>query len=68
MEVGDLVTTTSQGRIFLGTITGDAEYVRSADGASRLRRTAEWQVDGVDYAKLPKDVTARFRQQYESLR
>lgn len=65
MEVGDLVTTTSQGRIFLGTITGDAEYVRSADGASRLRRTAEWQVDGVDYAKLPKDVTARFRQQYD---
>lgn len=65
MKVGDLVATTSQGRLFLGTITGDAEYVRSADGAWRFRRTAEWQVDGVDYAKLPKDVTARFRQQYE---
>lgn len=65
MKVGDLVATTSQGRLFLGTITGDAEYLGSADSASRFRRTAEWQVDGVDYAKLPKDVTARFRQQYE---
>lgn len=65
MKDGDLVTTTSHGVLHLGTISGDAEYARSSDGSGVLRRDVEWQGDGVEQATLPKDVTARFKQQYD---
>lgn len=65
MRDGDLVATTSHGVVHLGTITGDAGYARSADGSTILRRDVAWQGYGVDQVTLPKDVTARFKQQYD---
>jgi len=65
MQVDDVIATTSQGRLFTGTINGDAEYVTSGDGLSNLRRKVQWAPDGVDYADLPGDVKARLQIQYD---
>jgi 5-methylcytosine-specific restriction protein B len=65
MKDGDLIVTTSHNHLYLGTVTGDAEYVRSADNLSNLRRAVIWQGDGVSYDDLPKEVKARFNQQYD---
>ena len=65
MQVGDIVCTTSQGRAYLGSIKGQAEYLKSADGLSNLRRPVEWIGGGVDYGDLPGEVTARLQVQYD---
>lgn len=61
MRPGDHVLTTSQGKVYLGEITGDAEYTTSSDNRSNLRRPVRWHVTrGVVYAKLPAPLPARF--------
>lgn len=59
MHGGDLVVTVSQGRVYFGTITGDAEYVDSSDGRSNLRRTVKWSETALPQADLPPEVSAR---------
>ena len=65
MQVDDVIATTSQGRLYVGTITGPAEYVKSPDGLSNLRRPVAWASEGVDYAELPGEVKARLQIQYD---
>jgi 5-methylcytosine-specific restriction enzyme B len=68
MQVGHLIVTTSQGRLYVGEVTGDTSYVSSADGRSNLRRDVAWLVaDGVDYTDLPATLTARLQSQHDLL-
>ncbi|MGH3620395.1 MAG: AAA family ATPase, partial [Sciscionella sp.] len=65
MRPDDLVLTTTQGKAYLGRITGDAEYVRSSDQRSNLRRTVEWlnETRPVAFAKLPDPLPAKLHSQ-----
>jgi 5-methylcytosine-specific restriction protein B len=65
MQAGDLVATTSQGRLYLGEITGEPTYQRSSDDRSNLRRTVSWTgpSEGLDYSELPPEITARLKAQ-----
>jgi len=65
MQINDLVATTSQGRLYLGEITGEPTYQRSSDERSNLRRTVSWTgpSEGLDYAALPSEITARLKAQ-----
>lgn len=67
MATGDVVATTSQGRMYVGRITGDASYVPGTEGLSNLRRTVSWAgpQGGVDYADLPPALTARLQAQHD---
>lgn len=66
MHEGDIVVTTSQGRLYLGTIIGNPTYVASEDGRSNLRRPVKWMPGaGVDYADLPGEISARLQVQHE---
>jgi 5-methylcytosine-specific restriction protein B len=65
MEIGDLIVTTSQGRLYIGTITGPAEYEPTPDGLANLRRGVEWAPNGFAYASLPSTVTSRLQVQYD---
>jgi 5-methylcytosine-specific restriction protein B len=65
MQIGDLVATTSQGRLYLGEITGEPTYQRSSDDRSNLRCTVSWTgpSEGLDYSELPSEITARLKAQ-----
>ena len=65
MQVGDLITTTSQGQLYLGRVTGQVEYVQSAGGLSNLRRTVHWAPEGFDYGDLASEIKARLQVQYD---
>ncbi len=65
MQTGDIVVTTSGGELFLGTITGEAEYRRSEGNLSNLRRAVTWTPTGIDYAELPGEVKTRLQIQYD---
>lgn len=65
MRVGDHVLTTSQGKAYVGHITGDANYVASPDQRSNLRRTVEWlnPTGAVPFARLPQPLPAKLHSQ-----
>lgn len=65
MQPGDLIATTSQGRLYLGEVVGPAEYVASEGGLSNLRRDVDWSGDGFDYAELSTEIKARLQVQYD---
>lgn len=65
MRLGDIVVTTSQGKLFVGTITGEAEFVHSPDGLSNLRREVDWNLSGHDYADLSPSIKSRLQIQYD---
>jgi 5-methylcytosine-specific restriction enzyme B len=65
MQVDDVVATTSQGLLYVGVVSGAAEYEPSTDGLSNLRRDVEWSPEGIDYADLPGEVKARLQVQYD---
>lgn len=67
MQPGDLVATTTQGRLHVGRLTGEASYVASPDGRSNLRRPVSWRTadGGVDYADLPAALAARLQFQHD---
>jgi 5-methylcytosine-specific restriction enzyme B len=68
MQPRDLVATTSQGRLYIGEIAGPATYVPSPDGRSNLRRDVHWlePKEGVDYAQLPGEISARLQSQRDA--
>jgi 5-methylcytosine-specific restriction enzyme B len=65
MRPGDYVLTTSQGKAYVGRITGDAVYVPSGDQRSNLRRTVEWlnPTGAVPFAHLPQPLPAKLHSQ-----
>jgi 5-methylcytosine-specific restriction protein B len=65
MQVGDLVATTSGGNVYLGLVTGEAEWTDSADKRSNLRRTVDWHNASapVDFAALPAPLPAKLSSQ-----
>ena len=65
MQAGDLITTTSQGHLYVGRIEGPADYVTSSGGLSNLRRAVEWAPEGVDYGDLASEIKARLQVQYD---
>ena len=64
---GDLVVTVSQGQVYFGIITGDAESVKSIDERSNLRRTVKWYGSSLPLSQLPSEVSARLSAQGEVL-
>lgn len=58
---GDLVATTTSGRLHLGEVTGEATWAPSDGRLSNLRRRASWRpVDqAVDLSDLPADIVSR---------
>jgi 5-methylcytosine-specific restriction enzyme B len=56
MRSGDLVATISDGQVYLGEVTGEAEQFASEAGRSNLRRPVAWQENAYDYDKLPDDL------------
>jgi 5-methylcytosine-specific restriction protein B len=60
---GDLVVTTIGGELFIGDVTGNAEFTLSEDGRSNLRRSVLWRnaESPLDYADLPATVAAKFQ-------
>jgi 5-methylcytosine-specific restriction enzyme B len=65
MRAGDLVLTTTQGKAYLGRVTGDAEYVSSSDQRSNLRRTVDWLnvTRPVAFNRLPDPLPAKLHNQ-----
>jgi len=63
MHPGDLVVTVSQGSAWFGTVTGDAEYVRSSDSRSNLRRSVRWESRQIPTSDLPPEITSRLSAQ-----
>lgn len=61
MRAGDVVMTTSDGRVFVGDVTGDWMWVASEGGRSNLRRPVDWRnVDvPIDFASLPAPLPAK---------
>lgn len=55
---GDLVVTFSQRRLYFGTVTGDAEYTKSDNGLSNLRRTVKWEQHSLPVEAVPDEVAA----------
>ncbi|MGH2820779.1 MAG: McrB family protein [Actinomycetota bacterium] len=67
MQVGDIVVTTSSGKIYLGVVTGEAAYEASPGGRSNLRRTVAWRkvADPVAFSDLPNPLPARLASQHD---
>lgn len=63
MHPGDLIVTSSRGNTYFGTVTGEAEHVRSSDGRSNLRRPVSWNTRPVSGDAMPKDLAARLASQ-----
>ncbi|GAA3120025.1 AAA family ATPase [Planomonospora alba] len=65
MRPGDYVLTTSQGKTYVGRITGEAEFVHSPDQRSNLRRPVEWlnPTGPVPFAHLPQPLPAKLQSQ-----
>ncbi|NDZ92853.1 AAA domain-containing protein [Streptomyces sp. SID6673] len=59
MHPGDLIITVSQGQVYLGTITGDAQFEHSSDSRSNLRRTVKWETRTQPSADLPLEISSR---------
>lgn len=56
VKPGDTVCSISQGMLFIGEITGDAQHVDSGDGRSNLRRPVDWNTTGFPYEELPEEL------------
>jgi 5-methylcytosine-specific restriction protein B len=65
MKPGDKVCTISNGELYVGEITGDAEQVASEGGRSNLRRPAEWQSLGYPYEELPEELQQKLSIQHD---
>ncbi|BBX24036.1 hypothetical protein MTER_34470 [Mycolicibacter terrae] len=67
MHPQDVVVTVSQGKVYFGITTGEAEFVNSSDGRSNLRRPVKWYDSALPLAELPSEVSARLGAQGEVL-
>ncbi|MBG0818400.1 AAA family ATPase [Planomonospora sp. ID82291] len=65
MRPGDYVLTTTQGKAYVGRITGEAVYVHSSDQRSNLRRAVAWlnETRPVPFANLPHPLPAKLHSQ-----
>ncbi|MEY8040047.1 AAA family ATPase [Saccharopolyspora cebuensis] len=65
MQPGDFVLTMSNGKAYVGRITGEASYAVSTDQRSNLRRPVEWlnATQPVVYGKLPAPLPAKLHNQ-----
>ncbi|MGH3812035.1 MAG: MGMT family protein, partial [Pseudonocardiaceae bacterium] len=65
MRVDDYLLTTSQGKTYLGQVTGDATYTLSSDRRSNLRRKVAWlnTTRPVPFANLPQPLPAKLHSQ-----
>lgn len=62
MQTGDLVATTSDGRLYAGRVMGEPEWVDAGTSPSRLRRRVTWDLnEGIEYAELPKPLPERLQ-------
>lgn len=68
MQEGHLVVTVDQGRLYVGTVTGEPRYQQSADADSNLVRDVDWvDGEGIDYGDLPGELAARLKVQRDVL-
>jgi len=58
MKPDDLVMTTSNGIIHVGTITAEPEQIASDGGRSNLRRDVEWADVAIPFEELPAELSA----------
>ncbi|SFW63549.1 DUF4357 domain-containing protein [Amycolatopsis australiensis] len=65
MKPGDTVCTISNGDLYVGEITGDAEQLASEGGRSNLRRPAEWRSVGYPYLDLPEALQQKLSIQHD---
>ena len=63
MSTGDLVVTTSEGRVFVGVVSGAPQWVDDSTLPAKLRRSVEWRTDpdGVAFADLPEPLPDRLK-------
>lgn len=68
MQDGHLVVTVDQGRLYVGTLTGEPRYQQSPNVDSNLVRDVEWAAgEGFDYGDLPGELAARLKVQRDVL-
>ena len=69
MQLGDIIATTSQGRLYVGEIVGEATYQHSSEHRSNLRREVDWTgpARGVDYGDLAPEISSRLQSQRDVL-
>lgn len=65
MKPGDTVCTISNGLLYVGEITGEAQQVASDGGRSNLRRPAEWHSVGYPYHELPEELQQKLSIQHD---
>ncbi|MEV6055241.1 DUF4357 domain-containing protein [Streptomyces sp. NPDC052107] len=65
MKPGDTVCTISDGRLYVGEITGEVEQTESEDRRSNLRRPVEWRPDGHPYNELPEELQQKLSVQHD---
>lgn len=61
MSIGNVVTTTSEGRVFVGRVEGDVSYADVDDVRTNIRRDVAWEVTGVDFGELPELLQTRLK-------
>ncbi|MEV4094784.1 McrB family protein [Streptosporangium saharense] len=65
MKPGDTVCTISNGKLYIGEITGEAGQIVSEGGRSNLRRPVEWQSVGYPYEELPEELQQKLSIQHD---
>ncbi|MEU6809773.1 DUF4357 domain-containing protein [Streptomyces sp. NPDC046831] len=65
MRQGDTLCTISDGRLYIGTVAGDAEQVESGSAVSNLRRKADWRPLGIPYDELPEALQQKLSIQHD---
>ncbi|THA77219.1 DUF4357 domain-containing protein [Streptomyces sp. A0642] len=65
MKEGDTVCTISDGRLYVGQITGEVQQIDSEDRRSNLRRPVSWQEAGHPYGDLPEELKQKLSIQHD---
>ncbi|MER0241729.1 DUF4357 domain-containing protein [Streptomyces sp. HSW2009] len=65
MKPGDTVCTISDGRLYIGEITGEALQQESEDQRSNLSRPVTWQETGFPYEELPEELQQKLSSQHD---
>nr|WP_079155701.1 DUF4357 domain-containing protein [Streptomyces ambofaciens] len=65
MRLGDTLCAISDGQLYVGTVTGEAEQVESEGGLSNLRRRARWRPAGIPYDELPEALQQKLSIQHD---
>ncbi|WP_329559111.1 DUF4357 domain-containing protein [Streptomyces uncialis] len=65
MRPGDTVCAVSEGRLYIGEVTGSVEQRVAEDGGSNLRRPVEWGREGFALETLPEELRLRLLLKHE---